>query len=636
MKWKGFAVGCLFLFLVSTVTPMIVGEDIKTAQAFSSEKTRNSIEMNRYTIYRFPEGYPNVSNSHEPGETTNPVSDVGVEKLFQSLGSSGGQIDSPWPMQGHDAVHSGRGVDSTESNFGQDLWAYQTQGIFYGSPVIDSQETIYFLCRSLYALRSNGTLKWLYSSGGSTETSPAIDDNGTIYYGTSGVDNRFYAINSNGSLKWFIQTAKVMASPVISPDGTIIFPNSHANQLVALYPNGTKKWEFQTNHVIYSTPAVGPDGTVYVGSHDCYIYAVNPNGTLKWSFLTGAWVHGSPSIGTEGTVYCGSDDGYLYALYPNNGSMKWRLAIGASYASPTIGLDGTLYLGVWEKRFYAINPDGIVKWSFDTSPGKVWGSTAALSADGTLYFATADLEWSGGVELIALEVNGTVKWRRPLSSTFSSPAIGRNGTVYIGNTDYHGELRAFGYGLLQVEANGPYEGDDRTPINFTGSIIGGLPPYTFHWDFGDGGTSSEQNPTYRYTAIGTYTATFTIQDSEGNESSDTANVTITYALPSVTLVKPVLAIYIMNIKVLPLSPDHFIGPYIIGPIVVKVDAYQEQFGIDRVEFYINDRLRNVDKEAPYNWAWIIPTIRYVKLSVCAIDNSGNCSKFVETWPMKIF
>lgn len=92
----------------------------------------------------------------------------------------------------------------------------------------------------------------------------------------------------------------------------------------------------------------------------------------------------------------------------------------------------------------------------------------------------------------------------------------------------------------------------------------------------------------------------------------------------------------MNIKIRSLSPDHFIGPYIISPIIVKVDAYQEPFGFDRVELYINDRLRHVDREAPNSWAWIIPIIRCVKLSVCAVDNSGNCSKFVETWPMKIF
>lgn len=600
------------------------------------EKTINIFENEKYDIYRFPEGYPNVSVSFESIKHTEYI---GVTEPVESLSGNSLAEDSPWPMQGHDATHTGRSSYSTERNSAQDLWSYEPTSSLYASPVIDSQGTIYFCSGNLFAVDPNGTLKWLYPNGCIIETTPAIGNDGTIYYGTSsGNDDRFYALNSDGTLKWFVPVREMMASPVIGPDGTIYFPDSHASKLVAMQPNGTKKWEFPTNHVIYSTPAVGSDGTVYVGSHDCYVYAVNPNGTLKWSFLTGAWVHGSPSVGNDGTIYCSSDDGHLYALYPNNGSLKWQLAIGASYASPTIGLDGTLYLGVWEKRFYAINPDGTIKWSFDTSPGKVWGSTAALSADGTLYFATADLEWSGGIELIALWTNGTVKWRRPLSSTFSSPAIDRNGTVYIGNNKemFVGELKALGYGPLRAEANGPYTGDDQTPISFTGSIIGGLPPYTFHWDFGDGGTSSEQNPSYRYTTIGTYTAAFTIRDGEGNESSDTANVTITYALPSVTLVKPVLAIYIMNIKVLPLSPDHFIGPYIIGPIVVKVDAYQEPFGIDRVEFYINDQLRHVDKEAPYSWAWIIPTIRCVKLSVCAVDNSGNCSKFVKTWPMKIF
>jgi outer membrane protein assembly factor BamB len=615
---KGLAVGIVLLFLASSVVSILVEGDRNQTQSEPCEKTINIFEND---IYRLPEGYPNVSSVLESIE---PTEYADGNQPIQSM-SDDGEGDSPWPMQGHDAMHSGRGIDSTERNFGQDLWMYPSQGNLYGSPVIDSQGTIYICAFNLYALNSNGTLKWFYPNKCTMETAPAIGDDGTIYYGTSrGVDDRFYAFNSNGTFKWFIPTSEIMASPVINPGGTIIFPNSHANKLVALYPNGTKKWEFPTNHVIYSTPAVGPDGTVYVGSHDGYIYAVNPNGSLKWSFLTGAWVHGSPSIASDGTVYCGSDDGYLYALYPNNGSMKWRLAIGACYASPTISLDGTLYLGVWEKRFYAINPDGTVKWSFDTSPGKVWGSTAALSADGTLYFATADLEWSGGVELIALWTNGTVKWRRPLSSTFSSPAIGRDGTVYIGNTDYHGQLRAFGYGLLQAEANGPYNGDDQTPINFTGSIIGGLPPYTFHWNFGDGGTSNEQNPSYRYTTIGTYTATFTIRDSEGNESSDTANITVTYALPSITMTKPIKdAIYFMNIKIRDLLPHY--GTKVIGPIMVKVDAYQEPFGIDRVEFYLDDKLVSTDTQSPYRWAWVNLSFGEHKIHVYAYDTSGNQS-----------
>ena len=57
-------------------------------------------------------------------------------------------------------------------------------------------------------------------------------------------------------------------------------------------------------------------------------------------------------------------------------------------------------------------------------------------------------------------------------------------------------------------------------VNFTSSPSGGVGPYSFSWDFGDGvGTSTEQNPVYIYTAAGTYTATVTVADSLGAEGS---------------------------------------------------------------------------------------------------------------------
>ena len=356
-------------------------------------------------------------------------------------------IISDWPMFGHDIYHTGRCSYNTNKNLGQTFWLFETEIGALSSPVIADDETIYIGSITLDAVYPNGTLKWSHSNI-TLETAPAIDDNGTIYCGNVRSDyHHFNAIYPNGTTKWCVYINRVIGSPVISGDGTIIAPESVDNKIVALYPsNGTRKWEFLTNDYIYSSPAIGLDGTIYCGCHDGNIYALNPNGTLRWKYLTGAWVHGSPSIGIDGTVYCGSDDGYLYAIDPANGTMKWRLLIGESYASPTIDLEGTLYIGVWEKKFYAINPNGTIKWSFDTSPGKVWGSTAALSGDGTLYFGTCDLEWSGGVEIIALWINGTVKWRRPLDTVFSSPAISRNGIVYIGSRTSMGDgyLNAFG------------------------------------------------------------------------------------------------------------------------------------------------------------------------------------------------
>jgi len=55
----------------------------------------------------------------------------------------------------------------------------------------------------------------------------------------------------------------------------------------------------------------------------------------------------------------------------------------------------------------------------------------------------------------------------------------------------------------------------------------GNPPYTFLYDFGDGTpTSNLQNEYHTYTNPGTYTATITVTDSEGQEKTESQIVTV--------------------------------------------------------------------------------------------------------------
>jgi uncharacterized repeat protein (TIGR01451 family) len=49
----------------------------------------------------------------------------------------------------------------------------------------------------------------------------------------------------------------------------------------------------------------------------------------------------------------------------------------------------------------------------------------------------------------------------------------------------------------------------------TSSVESGLTIDDWYWDFGDGGTSGEQNPVYTYTAAGNYTVTLVVTDSCG-------------------------------------------------------------------------------------------------------------------------
>jgi hypothetical protein len=136
------------------------------------------------------------------------------------------------------------------------------------------------------------------------------------------------------------------------------------------------------------------------------------------------------------------------------------------------------------------------------------------------------------------------------------------------------------------------------PLQFTGEAFGGIPPYQYHWAFGDGNTSDEPNPTHIYTHRGNYTATFTVADNEGNHSQNTTQVTIGYPLPQISFIKPENAVYVFNIKILPWP-----YPVVFGPINIKVEASQVEIGIERVEFYDDGELIKTDQAQPYDCLW---------------------------------
>jgi outer membrane protein assembly factor BamB len=421
--------------------------------------------------------YNSSEVTHCNNERTGVISDLSAQRISNeceqkpsSQGIMDGLMNSSWPMYCHDIKHTGRSPYSTVNTTGVEKWRFISEDWNWGgSPVINDQGIIYFGNDALYAIYPNGTLKWKNGSF-SCETTPAIGKDGTIYIGTMYNPNGLSAFDPNGTRKWVYGTGNhVKSSPVIGSDDTIYFGdcNGYVN---ALYPNGTLRWRYKTGMDIYSSPAIDSDGTVYCGSHDGNLYALYPNnGTVKWAFGTGGWVHGSPTIGGDGMVYIGSDSKNLYALYPSNGTMKWKCSVGSMFAAPALDKEGTLFFGVWESAFRSVYPNGTLKWSFDLGSGNgVWGSSAAISADGTVYFGTFMDEGSGGGELIALNLDGTLKWRKMIATDFiwSSPAIGKDGTVYIASTNdlYHTGsecyLHAFGPGEQKtIKITQPEQGE---------------------------------------------------------------------------------------------------------------------------------------------------------------------------------
>jgi len=357
---------------------------------------------------------------------------------------NGGPMDSAWPMVSHDVYHSGRSPYNTTGNpDGVEIWRFPCGWYVSGGPVLDKDGIIYFGSYDtyFYALYPNGTLKWKTKLYRVIDSTPSIDENGIIYIGTIWNSNYLFALYSNnGTVKWSYYTGEdIDSSPAIGTDGTIYFGDWNG-WIHALYPNGTLKWEYHTGDVVTSSPAIGPDGIVYCGSHDGHLYALYPNnGTVKWAFPAGYWVRVSPCVAEDGTIYCVSLNNYLFAVNPN-GTMKWKTFVNAG-TNPTIGPDGTIYAG-WDV-LYAINPvDGSVKWTLVVS-GAIEGSTPCTSHEGVIYFGTT------GGDVLAVNPDGTVRWRNTYESYQSPPAIGSDGTVYIGSLDHDymtGHLRAFGSG----------------------------------------------------------------------------------------------------------------------------------------------------------------------------------------------
>jgi len=537
---------------------------------------------------------------------------------------SSGPMNSSWPMYCHDVKHTSRSPYSTASNPYVEKWRFHTiNGGWIGTSMTISKDgTIYFgQSNHMYALYPNGTLKWTYPTWEITiGSTPAIDENGTIYIGTW--ESAFWAFNPNGTVKWRKGNlgGDIASSPAIGSDGTIYFGTMRSGgQIIAMDPDGHLKWQYFTGRAIVSSPVIGDDGTIYIGSEDDYLYAMNSNGTLRWRFQTGDQIRSDPSIAPDGTVYITSFDGYLYALY-SNGTLRWKTHMGGSISNSAIASDGTVYAG--GDHLYAVYPNGTMRWIFDLGSERWIGlCSPALSADGTIYVGAIIGDGHGG-EIIGVNPNGTEHWRKLVASDgiSNSLAIGSDGTIYIAADDFYGDLVAIGRGPLLVNANGPYNGYYHTPIQFTGTVYGGIPPYLYHWDFGDGQSSSIQSPIHNYSAVGNFTATFTVTDNEGNISSDTAIVTISYEPPSVTITKPVNGLYLKDTRILPLRRC-----IIIGQITIEADAHQEPLGIARVEFSIDGKLKATDTEAPYSWTWSTLSFSKHTITATAYDTSGKSS-----------
>ncbi len=78
--------------------------------------------------------------------------------------------------------------------------------------------------------------------------------------------------------------------------------------------------------------------------------------------------------------------------------------------------------------------------------------------------------------------------------------------------------------LTSTASGSPMTGTAPLTVKFAGSASGGCPAISYKWDFGDGSTSTDQNPSHTYKTAGSYRATLTVSDSKTNNSQKTVSI----------------------------------------------------------------------------------------------------------------
>ncbi len=85
----------------------------------------------------------------------------------------------------------------------------------------------------------------------------------------------------------------------------------------------------------------------------------------------------------------------------------------------------------------------------------------------------------------------------------------------------------------------PTNPSTQTAVSFTAGASGGVSPYSFNWNFGDGNSAIGGNAVHSYSSPGSYTVSVTVTDSFGSTSQKRGNVTVQSPQPpAVTLNNP--------------------------------------------------------------------------------------------------
>jgi hypothetical protein len=283
---------------------------------------------------------------------------------------------------------------------------------------------------------------------------------------------------------------------------------------------GRVRWRFTVAAEYASIRnGVGPDGTIYVNDVNGRTYALTPDGGLKWitkTALTGA--DGPVSVGPDNTIYVAglvqNVDGGQTTNAPgiialnSDGTIKWRFIADSGQSNrggPNVGPDGKIYAIVRPLDFtgalnvFALNPNGTLAWNYNEGIYK-YGQTGGKDIVFTrtvpqLYFQYESFVRNHAALLWSFGLDGGLRWTQPAGSgqTVVSPL----------DDSVHTEMQAFtpaGVHLWTIPlfGQGPTTGPDvgvdgvHYVVQNYGTLFAVNPDGTEKWRASTGGIMNQQ------------------------------------------------------------------------------------------------------------------------------------------------
>ena len=144
-----------------------------------------------------------------------------------------------------------------------------------------------------------------------------------------------------------------------------------------------------------------------------------------------------------------------------------------------------------------------------------------------------------------------------------------------------------------VAAATPTAGNAPLTVTFdsTGSSDSDGAITSFAWNFGDGSSSAEANPSHSYGSAGSFTAVLTVTDNAGASGSDDVTVTVDPGSPTSDTSPPTV-----NVS----SPAD--GETVSGMVEFDATA-SDNVGVTLVDFFVDGVFMDSDSTSPYSAEW---------------------------------